>query len=213
MIAPSRQRTPNPHLGAYYGIVASAFVSLVILLAMAEQLGWSDGTVARSLILLPLAAYLGIAVAARTLDVEDFFASGRRVPQVYNALLLAAIAVGGHRLLRLYRRRSLPRLRRACHRARLDVRLPARRGSVRAVSAPGRLLHAPCLYRPAVPVARGPHRRVRPPGRADRAVARRRDQDRGRGRLDLPAAPLLARRAARHRLRRGGRHPRRHARR
>jgi cation/acetate symporter len=95
MIARSRQRTPNPHLGAYYGIVASAFVSLVILLAMAEQLGWSDGTVARSLILLPLAAYLGIAVAARTLDVEDFFASGRRVPQVYNALLLAAIAVGG----------------------------------------------------------------------------------------------------------------------
>jgi len=95
MIAPSRQRTPNPHLGAYYSIVASAFVSLVILLAMAEQLGWSDGTVARSLILLPLAAYLGIAVAARTLDIEDFFASGRRVPQVYNALVLAAIAVGG----------------------------------------------------------------------------------------------------------------------
>jgi len=95
MSAPSRQRTPNPHLGAYYGIVASGFVSLVILLAMAEQLGWSDGAIARSLILLPLALYLAIAVAARTLDVEDFFVSGRRVPQVYNALVLAAIAVGG----------------------------------------------------------------------------------------------------------------------
>ena len=70
MSAPSRQRTPNPHLGAYYGIVASGFVSLVILLAMAEQLGWSDGTIARSLILLPLALYLAIAVAARTLDVK-----------------------------------------------------------------------------------------------------------------------------------------------
>ncbi len=95
MSAPSRQRTPNPHLGAYYGIVASAFVSLVILLAMAEQLGWSDGAIARSLILLPLAAYLAIAVASRTLHLEDFFVSGRRVPQVYNALVLAAIAVGG----------------------------------------------------------------------------------------------------------------------
>jgi len=95
MIAPSRQRTPNPHLGAYYGIVASAFVSLVILLAMAEQLGWSQGAIARSLTLLPLAAYLGIAGASRTLDAEDFFVSGRRVPQVYNALVLAAIAVGG----------------------------------------------------------------------------------------------------------------------
>ncbi len=95
MTAQSRQRTPNPHLGAYYGIVASAFASLVVLLAMAEQLGWSDGAVARLMILLPLLLYLAIAVAARTLDVEDFFTSGRRVPQVYNAFLLAAITVGG----------------------------------------------------------------------------------------------------------------------
>lgn len=95
MTAQSRQRTPNPHLGAYYGIVASAFVSFVVLLAMAEQLGWSDGTVGQMMIWLPVLLYLAIAVAARTLDVEDFFASGRRVPQVYNALLLAAITVGG----------------------------------------------------------------------------------------------------------------------
>jgi len=95
MTVQSRQRTPNPHLGAYYGIVASAFASLVVLLAMAEQLGWSDGAVARLMILLPLLLYLAIAVAARTLDVEDFFTSGRRVPQVYNAFLLAAITVGG----------------------------------------------------------------------------------------------------------------------
>ncbi len=95
MTAPPRQRTPNPHLGAYYGIVASAFASLVVLLAMAEQLGWSDGTIALLMILLPLLFYLAITVAARTLDVEDFFTSGRRVPQVYNAFLLAAITVGG----------------------------------------------------------------------------------------------------------------------
>ncbi len=95
MIAQSRQRTPNPHLGAYYGIVASAFVSLVVLLAMAEQVGWSEGAIARWLILLPLLLYLAIAAAARTNDVEDFFTSGRRVPQVYNGFVLAAITVGG----------------------------------------------------------------------------------------------------------------------
>lgn len=95
MTAQSRQRTPNPHLGAYYGIVASAFVSLVILLAMAEQLGWSDGAIARLMILMPLILYFAIAIAARTLDIEDFFASGRRVPQVYNGFVLAAITVGG----------------------------------------------------------------------------------------------------------------------
>lgn len=95
MALPSRQRTPNPHLGAYYGIVASAFVSLAILLAMAEQLGWYDGTIARLMILMPMILYMTIAVAARTLNIEDFFTSGRRVPQVYNAFVLAAITVGG----------------------------------------------------------------------------------------------------------------------
>jgi cation/acetate symporter len=91
----SRQHTPNPHLGAYYGIITSAFVSLAVLLAMFEQLGWSDGAVTRGMILLPLALYLVIAVGSRTVDAEDFFASGRRVPPVYNALVLTAITVGG----------------------------------------------------------------------------------------------------------------------
>ena len=35
----SRPRTSNPHLGAYYGIITSAFVSLILMLAMFEQLG------------------------------------------------------------------------------------------------------------------------------------------------------------------------------
>ena len=95
MTAPPRQHTPNPHLGAYYGIITAAFVSLAILLAMFEQLGWSEGLISRCMILLPLALYLLTAGGSRTLDVEDFFASGRRVPQVYNALVLAAITVGG----------------------------------------------------------------------------------------------------------------------
>ena len=95
MALQSRQRTPNPHLGAYYGIVASSFVSLAILLAMAEQLGWQHGSIARLMILMPMVLYMAIAVAARTLNIEDFFVSGRRVPQVYNAFLLAAITVGG----------------------------------------------------------------------------------------------------------------------
>ena len=47
MSVPSRLRTPNPHLGAYYGIVASTFVSLIVMLAMFEQLGWGRPVLAR----------------------------------------------------------------------------------------------------------------------------------------------------------------------
>jgi cation/acetate symporter len=91
----SRRRQANPHLGAYYGILTSAFVSLVIMLAMFEQLGWQETWVARSMILVPLALYLALALGARTLNVEDFFASGRRVPPVYNGAVLAAVLIGG----------------------------------------------------------------------------------------------------------------------
>ena len=92
---PSRLRTPNPHLGAYYGIVASTFVSLIVLLAMFEQLGWGRPALAEIMMLVPLVLYLVIAAGSRTLQVEDFFASGRRVPPVYNGFVLAAVAVGG----------------------------------------------------------------------------------------------------------------------
>ena len=95
MSGSSRLRAPNPHLGAYYGIVTSAFVSLAIMLAMLEQLGWSEIFVAETMVGVPLVLYLLIAVGARTMTIEDFFASGRRVPPVFNGFVLAAIAVGG----------------------------------------------------------------------------------------------------------------------
>jgi cation/acetate symporter len=95
MSVPSRLRSPNPHLGAYYGIVASALASLVIMLAMFEQLGWRHAALARLMILVPLGIYVFIAVGARTFQPDDFFVSGRRVPSAYNGFVLAAIAVGG----------------------------------------------------------------------------------------------------------------------
>src|SRR5262249_12227521 len=95
MSGSSRLRTPNPHLGAYYGIVTSAVVSLVIVLAMLEQLGWSETLIAEAMILVPVVLYLVIAAGAHTLNVEDFFPPGRRFPAVFNGFMLAAIAVGG----------------------------------------------------------------------------------------------------------------------
>ena len=95
MAIPSRLRTPNPHLGAYYSIVAAAFVSLIALLAMFEQLGWAEPLLAQTMMLVPLALFLLIAIGARTTQTADFFASGRRVPAVYNGFVLAATAIGG----------------------------------------------------------------------------------------------------------------------
>jgi cation/acetate symporter len=95
MAVPSRLRTPNPHLGAYYGIITSGFVSLVVLLAMFEQLGWREAAIAQIMIVTPLVLYAAIAAKTRTHEAGDFFASGRRVPPVFNGFVLAATAVGG----------------------------------------------------------------------------------------------------------------------
>ena len=95
MTIPSRLRTPNPHLGAYYGIVTSAVVSLIVVLAMFEQIGWSRPVLAETMMIVPLALYLLIAAGSRTREPADFFASGRRVPPVYNGFVLAAVAIGG----------------------------------------------------------------------------------------------------------------------
>jgi cation/acetate symporter len=95
MRAPSRLRNSNPHLGAYYGIVTSAILSLLVVLAMFEQLGWRHALIAQVMLFLPLVLYLIIAAATRTTEPQDFYMSGRRVPPVFNGFLLAATAVGG----------------------------------------------------------------------------------------------------------------------
>ena len=95
MTRPSHLRIPNPHLGAYYGIITSAFVSLTIMVALSEQLGAARLWLAYGMLLLPLALYVIIAAAAHTLDIEDYFVSGRRVPPVFNGFVLATVAAGG----------------------------------------------------------------------------------------------------------------------
>jgi cation/acetate symporter len=95
MTTPTRFRTHHPHLGAYYGIITSAFVSLVVVLALFEQLGWPKMWLAPAMIIAPVLLYLAIGAAARTTELADFFVSGRRVPPVFNGLVMAAIVVGG----------------------------------------------------------------------------------------------------------------------
>jgi cation/acetate symporter len=47
------------------------------------------------MLVLPLALYVALAAGAHTLDIGDYFASGRRVPPVFNGFVLATVAAGG----------------------------------------------------------------------------------------------------------------------
>lgn len=90
-----RTGSVNPRLGTYFGIFTSAFTALVLLLLILEQLGVSDAALRGVMLGGPLALYAVMGLAARSKDPIDFFASGRRVPAVYNGFVLAVSAVGG----------------------------------------------------------------------------------------------------------------------
>ena len=89
------RRLVNPKLGAYFGIFASAYVALVLLALIGEQLGASPDSVRWALLLVPFALYGVIGIASSTRDSLEFFAAGRRVPAVYSGFTLAFSAFGG----------------------------------------------------------------------------------------------------------------------
>lgn len=94
MSTASHSRLVNPRLGTYFGIFASTFISLVLLLLIFEQLGASEPVLRWVMLLGPIALFAGIGIAARCHEPSEFFVSGRRVPAVYSGIGLAFSAVG-----------------------------------------------------------------------------------------------------------------------
>lgn len=96
-----RSRLINPRLGTFFGIFASAFTGLVLVLLIVEQLGASSATLGLAMFAVPLMFYIAIGGASSTQDPLEFYAAGRRVPAVYNGLSLSVTAMGGTGLVTL----------------------------------------------------------------------------------------------------------------
>ncbi len=91
----------NPRLGASFAIFTSAFVCLILMLVILEQLGMSRDVIGQIVIVVPVLFYLAIGVLARTITADDFFISGQRVPAFYNGLSLSANCLGATAILSL----------------------------------------------------------------------------------------------------------------
>lgn len=94
MPASNMSRYVNPRLGTYYEIVTSIIVALALVLLMLEQLGYSDKTIAASLMLGLAGLFVAVAVLTYVRSPEDYFAAGRRVPSFFNGLVLCATTFG-----------------------------------------------------------------------------------------------------------------------
>jgi cation/acetate symporter len=99
-LAPST-RLVNPRLGTYFAIFAAAFVALVLLALMFEQLGLADSLLRLMMLAGPITLYGAIGVLAFSRDPGDYFVCGRRVPAFFNGLVLATTTLGGAGLLAL----------------------------------------------------------------------------------------------------------------
>ena len=91
----SRARLINPRLGVYFSIFASAFVAMVTLVLIFEQLDIPDPLLRALILFGPFTMLTVIGIASQTNEALEYYASGRRVPAVYCGLGLAATALGG----------------------------------------------------------------------------------------------------------------------
>ncbi len=94
MAITTQRRLVNPMLGIYFGIFTSTMTALVLVLLVLEQLGVSDGIMRTAMLIVPIAIYIVIGVAAASKDPGEFFAAGRRVPAGYTGLVMACSAIG-----------------------------------------------------------------------------------------------------------------------
>ena len=163
------------------------------------------------MILVPLALYVVIALGARTLNVEDFFASGRRVPPVYNGAVLAAVLIGGTGFFAYTGTLFFLGFDALAIGLAWTAGLIVSGHPVRALLAQGRRLHHARLSRPALPLAFCARHGERAATSAGGVAACRRDQGRGPDHRDVPAALPSARRRLRGRHHRLRHHRRRHA--
>ena len=99
MSTTTRARLVNPRLGTYFGIFASLFVSLFLMSLILTQLGLEERWLRIALLAAPVGLYTVFAIASATFDAHEYFASGRRVPAVYNGLVMAFGASGGTMLV------------------------------------------------------------------------------------------------------------------
>ena len=91
----SNSRPANPNVGTSYATFASIIVGLVIILVIFEQLGINTDWLGHVILAVPVLAYLVIGFLMRTVLLDEYYVSGRRVPAFYNGLAYASANFGG----------------------------------------------------------------------------------------------------------------------
>ena len=77
-------------LTKYYSVYAGGFITFVILLAIAEQMGMSRHWIGYWFLFATIGLYAGNGIMSRTSEVSEYYVAGRRVPAFFNGMATGA---------------------------------------------------------------------------------------------------------------------------
>ena len=77
-------------LNKVYTWYTGGFLTFIILLAIAEQMGLSRQWIGMSFLAATVLLYAGIGFITRTTDADEYYVAGRRVPALYNGMATGA---------------------------------------------------------------------------------------------------------------------------
>lgn len=77
-------------LSRYYGLYTGGFITFIILLAIAEQMGMPNTWIGYIFMVATLGLYTGIGILSRTADISEYYVAGRRVPAIFNGMASGA---------------------------------------------------------------------------------------------------------------------------
>src|SRR5215213_6688290 len=84
------QRTFTSQLKKYYTFYTGGFITFLILLAIAEQMGLERKYIGYSFLFATIGLYAGIGIMSRTAEVSEYYVAGRRVPAFFNGMATGA---------------------------------------------------------------------------------------------------------------------------
>jgi cation/acetate symporter len=77
-------------LKKYYTFYTGGFITFVVLLGIAEQMGMPRLYIGYCFLVATILLYAGIGIMSRTLDVAEYYVAGRRVPALFNGMATGA---------------------------------------------------------------------------------------------------------------------------
>jgi cation/acetate symporter len=83
-------QTFNQQLKKYYSIYTVGFVSFVVILGIAEQMGVPRLYIGYAFLAATILLYATIGIMSRTLDVAEYYVAGRKVPAMFNGMATGA---------------------------------------------------------------------------------------------------------------------------